>query len=248
MVALYHNAASTCSQKVRIALAEKGLDYESRDVDLIGGGQHDPEYVKLNPGHVVPTLVHDGGVYTESTLINEYLDDAFPESPLRPADAAGLHAMRLWTKRIDELHPSAGISAEEIEAMLAEIPDSTRRAQRRSVIEHGVRSPEVKGAIAAFEGVLDVMQADLASRTWLAGDAFSQADAAALPYVLRLDHLAMTPLVEARPRVADWYARVQARKSFAVAITSMLPAFIIDVFRSNGAAVWDDVRGLSSLA
>ncbi len=261
MIALYHNAASTCSQKVRIALAEKGLDYESRDVDLIGGGQHDAEYVKLNPNHVVPTLVHDGGVYTESTLINEYLDDAFPDSPLRPADAAGLHAMRLWTKRIDGLHPSAGIitygigtrsmiaqrSAEEIEAMLAEIPDPTRRAQRRSVVEHGVHSPEVKGAVAAFERVLDLMQADLADRTWLAGDAFTQADAAALPYVMRLDHLAMTPLVETRPRVADWYARVQDRKSFEVAIASILPAFIIDLFRNNGAAVWDDVRELSSL-
>jgi glutathione S-transferase len=262
MIALYHNAASTCSQKVRIALAEKGLDYESRDVDLIGGGQHDPEYVKLNPSHVVPTLVHDGGTYIESTLINEYLDDAFPASPLRPADAAGLHAMRLWTKRIDELHPSAGIvtygigtrsmlaqrSAEEIEAHLAEIPDLARRAQRRSVIEHGVHSPEVRGAIAAFERVLDAMQADLADRPWLAGDAFTQADAAALPYVLRLDHLSMTPLVEARPRVADWYARVQARKSFEVAITAILPAFIVEVFRANSAAVWDEVRALSSLA
>ena len=67
MIALYHNAASTCSQKVRLALAEKQLEYESRDVDLIGGAQHDPEYVKLNPYHVVPTLVHDGGVFIEST-------------------------------------------------------------------------------------------------------------------------------------------------------------------------------------
>jgi glutathione S-transferase len=262
MIALYHNAASTCSQKVRIALAEKGLDYESRDIDLIGGGQHDPEYVKLNPNHVVPTLVHDGGFYIESTLINEYLDDAFPASPLRPADAGGLHAMRLWTKRIDELHPSAGIitygigtrsmlaqrSPEEIQAHLDQIPDPSRRAQRRSVIEHGVQSPEVRGAIAAFERMLDVMQTDLADQCWLAGDDFTQADAATLPYVMRLDHLAMTPLVEARPRVADWYARVQARKSFEVAITSILPAFIIDVFRNNGAAVWEDVRALSSLA
>jgi glutathione S-transferase len=101
---------------------------------------------------------------------------------------------------------------------------------------------------ASVNEIPEPEEGDLADRSWLAGDAFTQADAAALPYVLRLDHLSMTPLVEARPRVADWYARVQARKSFEVAITSILPAFIIDVFRSNGAAVWDEVRALSSLA
>ena len=259
MIALYHNAASTCSQKVRLVLAEKGIEYESRDVDLVGGGQHDPEYVKLNPNHVVPTLVHDEGVFIESTLINEYLDDAFPTPPLRPAAPADRHAMRMWTKRIDELHPNAGIvtygigtrsliaqrSPEEIEATLDAIPDPVRRAQRRSVIEHGVKAPEVAGAIAAFEGMLDAMEQDLAERTWLAGDEYTLAEAAVLPYVMRLDHLAMTPLVERRPRVLDWYRRVRERKSFEAAITDMLPQFFIDLLRSNGEAVWDEVDALS---
>jgi glutathione S-transferase len=258
MIARYHNAASTCSQKVRLVLAEKGLEYESRDVDLIGGGQHDPEYVKLNPNHVVPTIVHDGGVFIESTLINEYLEDAFPDPPLRPADAAGRHAMRLWTKRIDELHPNAGVitfgigarpmilqrTPEEIEASIEEIPDPRRRALRRSVIEHGVKAPGFGDAVRAFARVLDQMQADLTTRTWLAGDRFSLADAAALPYVMRLDHLAMTPLVDARPGVADWYARVRARPSFEIAVASVLPQFVIDMFRNNGAAVWSDVQSL----
>jgi glutathione S-transferase len=84
MLALYHNALSTCSQKVRLVLAEKGLDYESREVDLIGGAQHDPEYVKLNPKHVVPTLVHDDRVLLESSLIIQYLDDAFPATRFKP--------------------------------------------------------------------------------------------------------------------------------------------------------------------
>lgn len=262
MLALYHNAASTCSQKVRLVLAEKGLDYESRDVDLIGGGQHDPDYVKLNPNHVVPTLVHEGGVFIESTLINEYLDDVFPEPPLRPADAAGRHAMRLWTKRIDELHPSAGVityaigtrpmiqqrSPEEIEAQLEQIPDPGRRAQRRSVIEHGVKAPEFGDAMRAFVRTIDHMQADLSEREWLAGEHFTLADVAALPYVLRLDHLAMTPLLDARSHVADWYARARARPSFDAAVSSVLPEFIIEMFRSNGAAVWSDVEPVARSA
>ena len=84
MLELYHNGASTCSQKVRMILAEKGLDYTSHPVDLIAGEQHAPAYIKLNPNHVVPTLVDDGAVLIESTLINEYLDEAFPEPPMRP--------------------------------------------------------------------------------------------------------------------------------------------------------------------
>jgi glutathione S-transferase len=258
-IALYHNVASTCSQKVRLVLAEKDLAYESHDVDLIRGGQHDPEYVKLNPNHVVPTIVHDGGVFIESTLINEYLDDAFPDRPLRPADAAGRHAMRLWTKRIDDLHPNAGVvtyaigtrplilrrSPEEIDTQIEQIPDPRRRALRRSVIEHGVKAPEFADAVRAFSRVFDQMQADLSQRSWLAGDRFSLADAAALPYVMRLDHLAMTPLIELRPKVADWYARVRARRSFEVAVSSLLPQLVIDMFRSNGEAVWSDVEPLA---
>ena len=84
MIELYHFGFSTCSQKVRLVLAEKGLEFVSHEVDLLGGAQHDPEYVKLNPNHVVPTLVHDGTTLIESTLINEYLDEAFPDD----ADAA----------------------------------------------------------------------------------------------------------------------------------------------------------------
>ena len=76
-IILHHNGPSTCSQKVRLVLAEKGLDYESREINIQAGEQHDPDYVKLNPNHVVPTLEHAGGVFIESALISEYLDDAF---------------------------------------------------------------------------------------------------------------------------------------------------------------------------
>ena len=75
---LYHNPMSTCSQKVRLVLAEKQLDFESVVLDLQGGAQFESEYLKLNPQAVVPTLVHQAQVITESTLINEYLEDCYP--------------------------------------------------------------------------------------------------------------------------------------------------------------------------
>ena len=82
---LYHNDMSVCAQKVRLALAEKGLAYEARHFNLRAGDQKDPAYLKLNPKGVVPTLVDDATVVTESIVINEYLDDAFTTPPLKPA-------------------------------------------------------------------------------------------------------------------------------------------------------------------
>lgn len=262
MLELYHNAASTCSQKVRLVLAEKGLSYESHAIDLIGGGQHDPDYVKLNPNHVVPTLVHDGHVLIESTLINEYLEDAFPDVSMASSDPVKRHAARLWVKRIDDkVHPQAGVitfaigprklilsQPEEVrEKGIAAIPNPVARARRRSVIEHGIKAPEFEGAVHTFVALLDDMEAALAPGAWLSGEAFGLADACALPYVLRLDHLAMTPLLAAdvRPGVNDWYERVQARPSFGVAVKEQLPQPVIDLFRSNGAEVWADIEPLT---
>ena len=73
---LYHNALSTCSQKVRLVLAEKHLTFESILMDLQTGDQFSAEYRKINPKAVVPSLEDQGRVYIESSLINEYLDDA----------------------------------------------------------------------------------------------------------------------------------------------------------------------------
>ncbi|MDE0885133.1 MAG: glutathione S-transferase family protein [Myxococcota bacterium] len=261
MLELYHNAASTCSQKVRMVLEEKSLDYTSRPIDLIAGEQHDPAYVKLNPNHVVPTLIHEGRALIESSLINEYLDDAFPKVPMKPGDPAGRHAMRLWVKRFDQSTQGAiGVvtfaigprrlildQPEEVrEANLAAIPDPARRAVRRSVIEHGIHAPEFDGAMGTLVELLDDMETALAGQNWLTGNAFGLADAGVLPYVLRLDHLAMTPLLSAdvRPKVADWYARVQARPAFTVAVSEWLPEPLLNVFRSGGEAVWGQVERL----
>ena len=102
MLTLYHNAISTCSQKVRLALAEKEIEFGSKPIDLLAGQQHDPDYVKLNPKHVVPTLVDDGKVILDSSVIVEYLDTYRAEKALTPADPYQTAQMRLWIKRVDE--------------------------------------------------------------------------------------------------------------------------------------------------
>ncbi|MAE94261.1 MAG: glutathione S-transferase [Deltaproteobacteria bacterium] len=259
MLELYHHFLSTCSQKVRLVLAEKGLDYESHWIDLIQGEQHAPAYVKLNPNHVVPTLVHDGHVLIESTLINEYLDEVFAEPSLVPSDPLSRHAMRLWTKRVDsQVHPCAGVitfgigtrpmilqrTPEEIELSVQAIPDPARREARRSVIEHGIKAPEMQGAIRTFVSMLDDMEEALAGRAFLVSDDFSLADACLLPYVLRLDHLAMRPLIEARLRVAAWFERIQRRDSYEVAVSEFVPEPLVQSFRRHGEEVFGEVQAM----
>src|SRR6202051_2891798 len=93
MLELYHNINSVCAQKVRIALEEKGQEAKEHLLTL-QGDQNDPAYMKLNPNGVVPTLVHDGNVILESSLILYYIDEAFPDPPLMPKTPAARHAVR----------------------------------------------------------------------------------------------------------------------------------------------------------
>ena len=78
MLFLYHGETAVCAAKVRLALAEKQLAWDGQVLDLQRGDQFAPEYIKLNPNSVVPTLVHEGHgfreVLIESTVINEYLE------------------------------------------------------------------------------------------------------------------------------------------------------------------------------
>jgi glutathione S-transferase len=101
MLELYHNINSVCAQKVRIALKEKGQEAKEHLLTL-QGDQNDPAYLKLNPNGVVPTLVHDGNVIAESSLILYYIDEAFPDPSLMPNTPAARHRVRLYNKLIDE--------------------------------------------------------------------------------------------------------------------------------------------------
>ena len=78
MIELYHHGSSVCAAKVRFALGRKGPRVAGPLFDILKGDQFDAQYVKLNPKAVVPTLIHDGQVLVESTVIIEYLDEYFP--------------------------------------------------------------------------------------------------------------------------------------------------------------------------
>ena len=219
MLELYDFNNSVCAQKVRMTLAEKGLDWTEREVDLFKLEQYDPKYLAFNPKGVVPTLVHDGMPVIESTLICEYLDDVFPTrrcAPRRPGNSRRCGSgPRRWTRG---LH--AGITAISFSAMFRErmrsmtdeqrarrwrnIGDPARSDRDRSVYEHGVDSPHVYNAIAAYESAFEKLEKILAhGRGWVMGDAFTIADIVLAPYMARLDYLTLLDVwTGERPGVA----------------------------------------------
>ena len=152
MLELYHSVNSVCAQKVRVVLAEKGLEYREHLMTL-RGDQFTPEYMRLNPNAVVPTLVHDGRPVIESSVILYYLDEAFPAPPLMPRDLHQRARVRQFNKLVDEyVHNSctiltfatafrpwfAGLSGEQIEARLAKAPSKKRTEYKRDVALNGL--------------------------------------------------------------------------------------------------------------
>jgi glutathione S-transferase len=259
MLALYHNDMSSCAQKVRLVLAEKGLPWESRHLNLRGAEQQQEWYRKLNKRAVVPTLIDGDNVVPESNVINEYLDERFPAPPLMPNDPYGRAQVRLWTKQLDEdIHDaciailSFGIAfrhqylarGEAGKKMLEDVPNIIKRERRRDVIEKGMDSVHFRIAVQRMELLLTEMQAALSQHAWLAGQAYTIADAAFTPYIARLDHLNILGMTDDYPRVADWYARIKARPSFEEAIVKWENADYLKLMRGNGEQFWPKVQDI----
>jgi glutathione S-transferase len=228
---LHHAWRSSASRRVRLCLEEKNLPYESKVVDMEAMEHHSPEYLKINPNGVVPTLIHDGKPLHESGTICEYLDECFPEPPLRPEDPYERAKMRNWIRHADErignriifnwVHGLAKtaqkLSDEELAERLKRIPSKERqeawiRAARKPYTE------EERGAARAkLVQMLDKMEEELAATGWLAGKSYSIADIALVPFVKRIEEeIAPEEVTKARhPRVTDWWTTIQARPAYA---------------------------------
>ena len=242
MLELHHNNMSVCSAKVRLVLREKGLGPVEHHYNLRKGDQFAPGYMALNPMGVVPTVVHDGRPVIESTLICEYLDEAFPEPPLRPADPVDRAQMRRWANVPDQgLHAACGtvsnalafryqflaLSEAERAANLAQTPDSGRRERKRMGIECGMDWPPAADAVRFYDAVLGRMEAALADGgPWLAEAAYSLADVALTPYVVRLDHLNLSWMWDRRPALAAWYDAVRMRPNYAGLADYIEPSYL----------------------
>jgi glutathione S-transferase len=259
MLELYHHGTSVCAAKPRIVFAEKGLDWTGRYVDILKGEQFAPDYLKLNPKHVVPTLIHDGHVIRESTLIGEYLDEVFPDPPLKPDAPLDRVRMRLWTKRLDEeVHPATGIvtyaishrhavianGPAAVDAWVNSVPPAAQ-ARRRARLENGIDDPEAAQALRTYDRFLADLDTQLQATPYLAGDRFSLAEVGVIPYVNRLDMLNLSRLwTAARPSLARWWEGIKARPSFEPALMKFVPPALIPMMREKGAEAWPKIRAI----
>lgn len=252
---LHHFPSSTCSQKVRLALAEKNLQWESRLVDLHRGAQFDPAYLALNPAGVVPTLDTGAHVLRESSIINEYLEDVAPQPRLMPAEPHLRAQARLWLRRLDdEVHPACGIltfastavhrrarleqQGETISSFLAKVPDPARRKRQEEVLRAGTASPAAGDALEVFARLLADMDAVLGTKDWLVGDECTLADLGYSPYLLRLRNLGLDSRLGTPASVDRWFRRMQERPSYTTAISNWTDTALETALRETARVAW----------
>lgn len=252
---------SPCSQKIRIILAEKNLSWHKVDVNLPAKENLEPEYLKLNPLGVVPTLVHDSKPVIESSIISEYLEDAFPEIRLRPLAPHQVAKMRFWMKHIDiSVHPSCGalqwplvmadklrnMSTAEQEAMINKVVEKPRRERQRRLLKMGYDAPDVVDAIAVYEKTIADMQSTLGEQQWLAGNEFSLADAGMAPYFQTLQQFGWRAWFASRKNVADWYDRCVARSSYQTGVAADFSDEKLVELSTRGEAAWLKIQAVLS--
>ncbi len=226
---LYHNPISTCSQKVRLALAEKNLPFESRVIDWSLQDHLSDWYLRLNPNGVVPTLVHDGEPVIDSSVICEYLDEVFPDPPIGPRDALGRARMRAWMRYSEEV-PTPAIRVPSFNKLFARglkaMPQESfaslterlplRKHFYREMGPEGFSPQATEAAMEKLSKCLRRMADALEKTDFLLGD-YSIADILIIPTIVRLEDLGLSEMWADLPQIAAWFARVQARPSFAAA-------------------------------
>jgi maleylacetoacetate isomerase len=171
---LYGYWRSSAAYRVRIALNLKGVAYESRAVHLVnhGGEQHAPDFHALNPQELVPCLVDDGQVFTQSMAIMEYLDETRPAVPLLPADAAGKARVRALSQVIAcDVHPLGNLRVLQHLVSQFGADDAAKGAWSRHWIGLG------------FQAMEAMLAGNVATGRFCHGDTPGMADACLIPQV-----------------------------------------------------------------
>lgn len=227
---LYNAPQSTCSQRVRFVLNAKGLPFEEKKLDLLAGDQLTPDYLKLNPNGVVPTLDHDGHIVIDSSVIIEYLDEVFPDrSNFTPRDPVRRAAMRALMRFIDEMPAAAvrvptfnlaflprfaAMSEEEFQAFAESKP--LRKEFMLSMGRKGFPQKDMDSAMARLRRTYERMDLSIADSggPWLFGKDITLADVSVMPAMVRMADLNREGDWADLPRVANWYDMIRAHAAF----------------------------------
>ena len=231
MLTLYHASHSTCSQKVRLVLHEKGLKFDDIKLDLAKKDQLKPEYLALNPNGVVPTLLDGDVPIIESSVICEYLDEKYPHNPLVPEDIVERARMRAWMHYIEEfavpairvpsvnrafLYRFDGLDIKRFEEEQMNVRKARKELFQRMGSPKGFARKEVDRALGALKETCGRMDEALAQKgPWLMGAQFTLADVLVTPTIDRMNDLGLAYLwTESYPRVSKWYEDLRARPAF----------------------------------
>lgn len=194
-IKLYDFATSPNCQRVKVVLEEKGLTYETVPVDLRKQEQKAPEYLAMNPYGKVPVLVDGDTVLYESCIINEYLEDKYPDPPLLPANPSARARIRIL-----------------IDYGITHTNDSHQAIRAEMMKPEGERDADALAAAKVrFIEELQPLERELGGRDYMAGD-FSLLDAAHVPRIMRHVQWGVLP-DPSLPLLQAWYERMTARAS-----------------------------------
>ena len=259
-ITLYHGGTSVCSAKVRVGLAEKGLQWESRLLDLKAGEQFDSAYLALNPNGVVPTLVDGDLIVLESSLILEYIDSLSEQNRLMPTDPKAIVTTRHWLLKCLDIHAAINTltyatlqrtsilktkTPDQIMTMIARIPNPKSAAKRRDIIDNGLGSSHVEGDFHTLHITFTEMSDALRRGRWLAGDHHSMADIALIAYIDRLDRLGFDAFWSGRfAEITRWLQACRDRESYVSAIEAFSPERVSVKMHAEGSAHWPRLEQL----
>jgi glutathione S-transferase len=248
MLELYHAEPVANSMKVLLCLKEKGIDFVSHYVDLLRFEQHQPEFVRINPNGQVPVLVHDGAIITESTVINEYLDDVFAQVELRPANPVERARMRTWSKFVDEYFCPAlsmigwhtmvrrvakSLKKDELDEVLARIPLQEQRDKWATIAGESFTPAQLGDSQRKLGVSIQRLEASLATSKWIAGSTYSLAEVNSYSMVAGVPRF-FPELMNDKltPRAVDWLARMNERPAVKAALA--MPNKVPEVLRTFG--------------
>jgi len=234
---VFHHPISSCSQKLRIFLNLKGIEWQSHVVDMQSKQNLTPWYLGINPRGLLPTLVHDGAVHIESNDILIYLEHIFPEPRLIPLGMEDKMAQLL--RHEDELHldlrtlsfkfvfaPPGPPKSEEDLIRYSTSGSGTVQGKRDAAKDEqvafwqqfisggGISDDVARQSVERFHTALADLERPLADRPYLLGTNLTVLDIAWFIYANRL-LLAGYPMMRLHPQLAQWFQRMYQRPEFA---------------------------------
>ena len=230
---LYHAHISNCSARVRLLLEEKKLPWESHHIILAKRQNVTKEYFGINPKGVVPSLVHDGKVITESNDILIYLEDAFPDPSFRDVADEKQPEIDRWLKISGDAH-MPGIKTFQYYKRNAKAMKKTeeevalyRRLQKDPayLAFHGKHdlpgqsftAQDAETATNLLDGYFTEMEDILSENQWLVGNTYTLADISWSPTITTLMRGGYE--FSAFQNLMAWYNRVSKLPSFQTSVT-----------------------------